>query len=79
MNNNIIGFPQQQSKGPPMGFYEIKTKTNPEGSMHYGYLCVLTTWIGIADEDSNIVYAVSLDQLLEVTRKSVDIGQSLIN
>lgn len=55
-----------------MGFFEIKTKAIPDGRMHYGYLIVTSNFLGITDEGSNLTYAVPLDQLIEVERKSLD-------
>jgi hypothetical protein len=62
-----------------MGFFEIKTKQVPEGRVYYGYLIVTSNFLGITDDDSNLVYAVPLDQLIEVERKSLDIGEGLVN
>lgn len=79
--STIIGFPTkpEEPKGPPMGFFRITTKVNPDGRMHYGYLIVTSTFLGITDDDSNLVYAVPLDQLIEVERKSVDAGDGVVH
>lgn len=79
--STVIGFPTkpEEPKGPPMGFFRIVTKFNPDGRMHYGYLIVTSTSLGITDDNSNLVYAVPLDQLIEVERKSIDTGEAPVH
>jgi hypothetical protein len=72
--SKIIGFPgkPEEPKGPPMGFYRVKTLSNPEGVMHYGYLIVTGTFVGITDQDSNLTYISPIDKVVEVARESLD-------
>lgn len=79
--SNIIGFPpkQEEPKGPPMGFYRVKTLNNQEGSVHYGYLIMTSSFMGITDEDSNLTYACPMDSLIDVTRESLDLLDPSVN
>lgn len=79
--SKIIGFPAkpEEPKGPPMGFFKIKTKMAPDGHMHYGYLIVTSTFLGITDDESNLVYAVPLEQLIEVERTSLGVGEAPVH
>lgn len=73
--SKIIGFPAkpEEPKGPPMGFYRVQTVNNaPEGTLHYGYLIVTGTFVGITDQDSNLTYIVPIDNVIDVTREAVD-------
>ncbi len=78
--SKIIGFPvKEEPKGPPMGFYRVKTLSNPEGAMHYGYLIVTGTFVGITDEDSNLTYISPIDKVVEVAREALDVLDPTVN
>ncbi len=79
--SKIIGFPAkpEEPKGPPMGFYRVRTLSNPEGAMHYGYLIVTGTFVGITDEDSNLTYISPIDKVVEVAREALDVLDPMVN
>jgi hypothetical protein len=79
--SRVIGFPGKpaEPKGPPSGFYKVYTKQIPDGRIHYGYLIITSTFLGITDDDFNLVYATPLDNLVEVTCISVDTDEGMVN
>jgi hypothetical protein len=62
-----------------MGFYRVRTLSNPEGAMHYGYLIVTGTFVGITDEDSNLTYISPIDKVVEVAREALDVLDPTVN
>lgn len=79
--SKIIGFPgkPEEPKGPPMGFYRVRSFNNPEGDMHYGYLIVTGTFVGITDQDSNLIYITPIDNVIDVKREALDLLDPMVN